>query len=290
MQNAKHRGRRFLLTVLIAMLVGWGFSLIAVRGTFAPSRSLSQAGGTPIGVGAAGHRIAGRLYLSGTPAPAFPLVVVLHGDAPFVKPGYHYFFASNLAGAVPGMRVAALLRPGYADPYGAKSDGDRGFAVGENYTPEVVADVAAAIQALQVLWSAPAVILVGHSGGAVIAADVAALYPGLVQHVFLVGCPCSVPAFRRHMLQAQWNPLWLLPVHSLSPLDTLGRMRKGTIVTAISGTNDGIALPQYARAYIAEANARGISASMILLPGEGHEILNEPATAEAVAKAARSER
>ncbi len=218
---------------------------------------------------------------------AAPIVVVLHGDAPFVNPSYQYFFASKLAETAPGTRVVALLRPGYADPYGAKSDGDRGFALGENYTRKVVDDIAAAIQSLKSRWKEPSVILVGHSGGAAVAADVAALYPGLVQRVFLIGCPCDVPAFRRHMARLQRSPLWLLPVDSLSPLQTLQQMGTETTVMAISGANDSIALPQYACAYVAAATARGISASLIVIPARGHEILNDPVVIEDVAKAVR---
>lgn len=285
MKVAKRWWKFLLLAVVVLFLGMWGYQLIAVRGTFAPSRPASTAGGSAIIVGAPDHRIAGRVYLTGTPGSAAPLVVVLHGDAPFVNPRYQYAFASDVANAAPGTRVVALLRPGYADPYGAKSDGDRGFASGENYTPEVVNDVAAAIQALKSQWGASTVILVGHSGGAAVAANVAALHPGLVQHVFLAGCPCDVPAFRQHMARAQWAPLWLLPVHSLSPLQTLEQMQRGTEVTAISGANDPITLPQYAQAYIAKAKAQGISATMIEIPNQGHEILNEPDVINAVAKA-----
>jgi predicted esterase len=281
----KRRWKLLLFTAVVILFAGIGVVLIASRGAFTASRPVSEAGGVAIVVGSPGHHMAGRVYFTGKPVSAAPMVVVLHGDAPFVNPSYQYAVASDIAAAVPGTHVVALLRPGYADPYGAKSDGDRGFALGENYTPAVVNDVAAAIQSLQLRWAAPAVILVGHSGGAAIAADVAALHPGLVRHVFLVGCPCDVPAFRRHMARLQWSPMWLLPSHSLSPLRTLDRMEKGTKITAISGANDPIALPQYAHAYIAKATARGISASMLIIPGKGHEILNDPTVINDVAKA-----
>jgi pimeloyl-ACP methyl ester carboxylesterase len=227
------------------------------------------------------------MYLSGTLSPQAPIVIVLHGDAPFVNPSYQYAFASDVADAVPGTRVVAFLRPGYADPYGAKSDGDRGFALGENYTPEVVNDVASAIRSLKSQWNASGVILVGHSGGAAVAANIAALNIGLVRQVFLVGCPCDVSAFRQHMARLQWSPFWLFPVNSLSPIQTLPQMRNATQVTAISGVNDPITLPQYARAYIAKASAQRISASLIMISNQGHEILNEPDVIREVAKAAR---
>jgi predicted esterase len=279
---ARYTWRAIVLAVVAFFAVAV-YELIAVRGTFAPSRPAAEAGGTTVLVGAAGQRVAGRVYISGAPSPSAPLVVVLHGDAPFVNPGYQYYFALHLADAVPGTRVAALLRPGYADPYGDKSDGDRGFAVGEDYTHRDIDRLASAVQLLASEWQTPGVVMVGHSGGAALAADIAALNPGLVKHVFLVGCPCDVPAFRRHMARRQGNPFWLVPVQSLSPMQTLDQMNKSTRITAISGSDDPIALPQYAQTYVAKAKALGIPAEMVVLPGQGHEILNESAVIERIA-------
>jgi predicted esterase len=287
--GVKRRWKQFVFVVLFALFAAIAYTLVASRGTFAAHRPASEASGKAITVGTPGHRMAGRVYLNGIPSPRGPMLIVLHGDAPFVNPRYQYAFASDVAEAAPGIRVVAVLRPGYADPYGAKSDGDRGFALGENYTPQVVNDVAAAIQSLKSQWNASSVILVGHSGGAAIVANVAALNPGLVKHVFLVGCPCDVSAFRQHMARLQWSPFWLLPVHSLSPSQTLPQLTNTTQVTAISGANDPITLPPYAHAYIAKAKAQGISASLIMIPNQGHEILNEPDVIREVARAARGD-
>lgn len=276
-----------LLIIVLIALGMWAYELAAVRGTFASFQSAANAGGSAVVIGASGHRIVGRVYVTETPRSSAPLVVLLHGDAPYINPGYQYAVAADLADAVPGTRVVALMRPGYADAYGARSDGDRGFASGENYTLTVTNDVAAAIQSLKQRWGAPSVILVGHSGGAAVAANIAALTPGLVQHVFLVGCPCDVPAFRQHMARLHRSPMWLLPAHSISPMQTLDRMEKKTKVTAISGVNDPVTLPEYAQNYIAKARTRGISASMIILPDKGHEILDDPAVITRVSQAMR---
>ena len=279
------RSNRIWVTILLLMAVlamgSIGWQLIAVRGSFAEFRSPTEARGQPIIAGTVGHRLAGRAFGAKSGA-ATALAVVLHGDAPFSNPSYQYKFAAEVANGAPDTIVVALLRPGYRDPFGAKSDGDRGFATGENYTAEVIDDVAAAVRDLKAKYSAPLVILVGHSGGAAIAADVAARNAGLVQQVFLVSCPCNVPAFRRHMARLQWNPAWLLPVSSLSPVETLDQMDRTIKITAISGSEDFLALPEYARAYVYKASARGISASMIIAPGQGHEILNSAAVLQRV--------
>ena len=277
---------KVLIAVVLLLVAGRiGYALLALRGTFATKLPLSQAHGEAVAAGSSGHLIVGRFYLSGAANPAAPLVVVLHGDAPFVNPGYQYVFAANVAEGAPGTRVVGLMRPGYTDVFGEKSDGDRGFASGENYTPSVIADMATAIRQLQSQWSAPSVILIGHSGGAAIAANIAALNPGLIQHVFLVGCPCDVPAFRHHMARYQFSPFWLIPVHSLSPEKTLESMQPGTEISAISGSADPITLPQYAEVYVTKAKAQGLTASMTMIPGKGHEILLEPPVLEAVTRA-----
>jgi alpha-beta hydrolase superfamily lysophospholipase len=276
------------IVVALGMLAFVILNLVAVRGTFARSEPVEDAGGESVVVGAKGHRISGRVYSSGNPRSSLPLVVVLHGDAPFLNPGYQYTFAYRLAEKVPGIRVVGLLRPGYADPFGGKSDGDRGFASGENYTAGVTRDVADAIEALKLRWSSSAVFLIGHSGGAAVTANVAALKPQLIQHAFLVGCPCDIGPFRKHMARMQWSPFWLLPAESLSPLDTVTRMSTATEVTAISGADDPLTLPKYAQDYVAKARSLGISASMVMIADKGHEILLDPAVIEQVETAVNS--
>jgi pimeloyl-ACP methyl ester carboxylesterase len=139
-----------------------------------------------------------------------------------------------------------------------------------------VQDLAAATAELKARWNAPSLILVGHSGGSTLAADIAALHPGLVQTAIVVSCPCNVPAFRHHMAKAQRSPVWLFPVNALSPIQTLPQMGRATSILAISGSQDPIALPQYTKEYIQAAKARGLTASMVSIPGQGHEILLLP--------------
>jgi pimeloyl-ACP methyl ester carboxylesterase len=285
------------VAVVVFVAASTAYSLIAVRGTFQKKLPASEAPAVEYHARRAeGGEIVGREFGFLVDKQPFwrsvarrPLIVVLHGDAPFRNPAYQYEFASMLEKAVPGVVIDALLRPGYSDPYGLKSDGDRGFATGENYTADVISDIAKSIDRTTNNYTFSAVFLVGHSGGAAIAASVAALNPGLVDHVYLVGCPCDVPAFRKHMASAQHDPMWLLPVHSVSPMNTLDEMQKGTAITAISGSDDPITLPEYARAYIDKAKQRGLDATFITIPGEGHEILLDPRVIEIIAHDARAE-
>ena len=90
------------------------------------------------------------------------------------------------------------------------------------------------------------------------------------------------------MARQQWSPIWLLPVDSLSPDLTLEQMDRSTTITAISGAKDAVTLPEYAQAYIEKALGRGIAASMIIVPEQGHEILNNAMVIERVVASARN--
>jgi pimeloyl-ACP methyl ester carboxylesterase len=272
--NSSGRIWKLLGASLLGLIVVGVLALqYGVRGGFAGSRPDADAGGRAILQGASGHEIAGRVYLEGTASAGTPLVVVLHGDAPFRKPSYHYVFASQLSERLPGVPVAALLRPGFADPFGGQSDGQRGSASGDDYTKEVTTDVASAIKLLRDRYSSSSVVLVGHSGGAAISANVAAASPGLIDSLVLVSCPCDVPAFRKHMAREQLSPFWVWPSDSESPLDTVNTLTPATRVFAITGEQDPITLVDYARAYVDAAGRRGITATLTILPKRDHEIL-----------------
>ncbi len=280
--------RWFLLTSVVLLVGLFVYQTIAVRGTFSRSLPASEAPGTAVMVGAKGHQTAGRMFVVGAVDSASPLVVLLHGDAPFRNPGYQYVTAKNVAKAAPGTRVVALLRPGYADPFGARSDGDRGYASGDNYTPDDVDQVAQAVWQMKKQYGVKTVVLAGHSGGAAMTGNVAALYPGLVQQAVLVACPCDLASFREHMWHTQHSPLWLLPVKSLSPIETLEKMKPGATITAISGASDPIAPPQDVVRYVAKATGEGVAASILLLPGEGHEIFDEEPVIGAIVQAVKA--
>ncbi|WP_157887174.1 alpha/beta hydrolase family protein [Hymenobacter sp. PAMC 26628] len=214
----------------------------------------------------------GSAHRTATPV----LVVVLHGDAPLHRPSYQYWLAQQVAQAAPDVVAVGLLRPGYADPAGHHSPGTRGLTIGDNYTPAAVEAVAATVKALRRRYHARQVILVGHSGGAVLAGAVLGRYPLLVDGALLVACPCDVPAFRRHMSWQQLNPLWWLPVPLLSPQDMAGQVRPGLPVRVVTGLVDPLALPAYSRRYVAALRKHHVAAQLLELPGQGHEIFLAP--------------
>jgi len=210
------------------------------------------------------------------------LMVVLHGDLFNPTPSYQYAFAQALTQGfdAPGMpdRVrgrltvyarlddvvaAGLLRPGYTDNAGDRSDGQRGEARGDNYTAEVVDDVATAVRTLATRFMARRVILVGHSGGATIAALVLGRHPDVAEAALLVSCGCGA-------------------TRSLQPLDVTPGVRPDVIVRLLVGEDDEVTPPGQSQSYAGVLRKRGVDAQVTVVPGLGHDIMfTQPVFVEA---------
>jgi predicted esterase len=205
------------------------------------------------------------------------LILVLHGDSPFRPPSYQYEFAQRAASELEKVVVVALLRPGYCDEDRDCSSGVRGLTTGDNYTPEVLDAVAEVIVQLKAKYHASAVIVVGHSGGAAIAADLIGRAPSVAQGALLVSCPCDLWAWRQHMYRRQAsNPVWLQPVKSLSPMDLAKSVSDRTHVLLLVGSKDPIAPPDLTERYAAALEKHGVSAPVTVAPNLEHDILLEP--------------
>jgi pimeloyl-ACP methyl ester carboxylesterase len=214
------------------------------------------------------------------------LIVVLHGDAPFAKPDYQYPFAASAAAAVPNSVAVALLRPGYEDPQGHRSPGERGQTTGDNYTPERIDAVAGAVRSLQRRYGLARTVLVGHSGGAAIAADLAATYPGLVDGIVLVSCPCALPEWRKYMKTVSPTPLWDAPVTSLDPVKLVGGMSPPLRAAILVGGDDKTTPLRFSRIYAEALSLRGIATDFRIIPGKDHELLGDPEVLSALQRLA----
>lgn len=211
------------------------------------------------------------------------LVVILHGDAPFSRPGYQYAAARRLSTEAGNVIAVGLLRPGYTDDEGHRSSGIRGQAIGDNYTPADVDAITSAITALAETYMTGRVFIVGHSGGAAIAADIIGRHPGVATGAVLVSCPCDVPAWRRHMDSLQHAAIWRLPVQSLSPMDVAERVDPHTVVRVVVGAADHVAPAVFSRGYVQRLQGRGVHADLVEVPKAGHDILLDPQVLRAIA-------
>ncbi|HVX50569.1 MAG TPA: alpha/beta fold hydrolase [Chitinophagaceae bacterium] len=214
-----------------------------------------------------------KTYKNGMRTDKPNLVVVLHGDAPFNNPGYQYILASLIARQNTNTIAVAILRPGYTDSEGVRSPGIRGLTTGDNYTPQVVDGIAAAINNLKELYHPGKTIIAGHSGGSAITADIIGRHPGVADAAVLVSCPCNVPEWRAHMKMLQHNaPIWDKPVKSLSPNTLVDSIDMRTKIVVVTGENDDVAPTALSVNYYKQLKQRGLDAQLVTVNGAGHEI------------------
>jgi fermentation-respiration switch protein FrsA (DUF1100 family) len=201
----------------------------------------------------------GQMFGAGNRA----LVVVVHGDVSKGGPAtYHYDFAEQVAKHGKGASVFALVRPGYTGEKGQKSPGSNNGR-SDHYTKQNNALVAQTIQNLAKTVGASKVIGVGHSGGAAQLGAIAGLYPGLLDSVILVSCPCNIPAWRAKRGKSAWK-------NSLSPSDYVGSIARSTRIFAVVGDKDTNTYPEFSEAFVTAAKARGLPAAYVPVKGASH--------------------
>jgi len=240
---------------------------IAVSAFLLVAAAAQTSGGENEWLGSTGQRVKSGIFRSADAGAHPVLVVVLHGD---LDAASHYVVAANAAKQIHGIVAAALVRPGYTDGTGDTSDGRMGNTSGDNYTPEVLNQLDAAIHQLIVELHPSAVVLMGHSGGATISADLLAWDKGLARAALLVSCPCDVPAWRKHMNTLRPNPTWNEPMTSVSPIDVVDKISPNTRISLIVGEKDDIAPPEFTLEYASALRKHGIEPKVIVLPGRDH--------------------
>ncbi len=202
------------------------------------------------------------------------LVIVIHGDAPFVNPEYQYLMAKKLASKNKNTVAIGILRPGYTDSGNNTSNGVKGFTTGDNYTPSVINEIAELILQLKKMYHPINTILIGHSGGSAISGDLIGMNPDLVDKAVLVSCPSNVPKWRKYMFSRQLlNLLWLFPAKSISPLDVAGNISERTEVVIIVGEKDETTPLFFSREYHEKLISLNKHSKLVIIPGKGHEIL-----------------
>jgi pimeloyl-ACP methyl ester carboxylesterase len=240
--------------------------------TGAPASGMATIAWYDTGIG----RLKAKEYPSAHMGAQPVLIVVLHGDAPFSPPTYQYRFAAQAAALTDNAVVAAILRPGYSDKED-QSDGTKGMTTGDNYTPEVIDAVAKVIEAMKSKYGAGRVVIVGHSGGAAISADLLGRHPSLVSAALLVSCPCDLPKWRAHMKSVQGTSIWDVPITGLSPLDLVADVSPSVQVSMVAGAEDHVAPPELTNEYATALRAHGVPVEVTVAPGLPHDILLEPA-------------
>jgi pimeloyl-ACP methyl ester carboxylesterase len=217
----------------------------------------------------------------GTTEPA-TMIVWLHGNVSTGGPANsHFRIAEQVAADLATEKVLAiaLVRPGYPDGTGAYSSGDDNGRA-DNWQQATIAEIGTVIERLRDRYRPRKLVIVGHSGGAAIAAVLMGMKPQLAQAALLVACPCDMVAWRF----GRRGPPWA----SEDPLRWVEKVAASARIVALTGSRDETTQPMLAKRYVERLKARGIDAAFELVPDAGHiDILRTPALTKATADIVR---
>jgi pimeloyl-ACP methyl ester carboxylesterase len=210
------------------------------------------------------------------------LVVWLHGNVSTGGPANsHFKLAERTARnfSADGVLAVALVRPGYPDGTGAYSTGsDNGRA--DNWRRQDVIEIGAVIAKLKNRFNPHTTLIVGHSGGAAIAAVLLGLQPELADRAILIGCPCDMVAWRSARSRTPWI--------SEDPLDWVNQVKHDARIIAMTGSLDTTTAPELAKAYIERLQRRGVHARFGVIPEAGHiDVLKSPVVMDAISELIR---
>lgn len=234
--------------------------LLGLAGTAAFAQPAKCPDGKPAdGIERAGdarHCLVIRTLAPGQTSRITPkvLVVFLHGD----NGGRTELRADSGTAAALAEKLQAVTiamqRPGYRSDLGV-SDGESG-AGDDDYTPRNAEIIAAALGNLRSLNPGKKILLIGHSGGAAMAALLASRFAGSADAYLLAACPCDVLAWRQWRGNSAGKAgAWS---RSLSPLAEAGKVNPDTRISVVVGNKDENTLPQFSETYVRALQARGV--------------------------------
>ena len=192
------------------------------------------------------------------------LIVYLHGDSPrgdatdYLRHGVSKIKNKNVAHVI-------LMRPGYYDSGRNSSTGisDRLARRGKSYNAHNVKEIAFAINKLKDHHKPKQVIIVGHSGGASIAALILGRHLETANGAILAACPCNISKWVQMAGSRSGTG-------ALSPNDYLEDVRPDATIIALTGTKDDNTFPVLAVEYIEKLKNSNINAKFISVEGETH--------------------
>ncbi|SFU48161.1 Alpha/beta hydrolase family protein [Polaromonas sp. YR568] len=263
-----HQSRAVLAGLLLGLAGAAAFAQPAKCPDGKPADGIERAGD-------ARHCLVVRTLAPGQISRITPkvLLVFLHGD----NGGRIELKADSGTAAVLAEKLQAttiaIQRPGYRSDLGT-SDGQSSPG-DDDYTPQNVEIVAAALGNLRSLNPGKKILLIGHSGGAAMAALLASRFPGSADAYLLAACPCDVPAWRQWRgTSAGKGGIWS---RSLSPLAEAGKVSPDTRISLVVGNKDENTLPLFSETYVRALQARGVKTRVTYAMNATHvSVLRSP--------------
>jgi pimeloyl-ACP methyl ester carboxylesterase len=276
---------RLARVLIAAAVVALGPGVVCAQPSPAPPPSLPPSWlseGRTVWIDIPAGRLKTKVFESAKAGEHPVLVVLVHGDIPNPRQGL-YEMAWLLAHITDNVVAAGALRPGYHDPDGDTSSGQMGYAIGDNYTPEVVDAVDSAVRQLKATYHARAVIVIGHSGGGAITADLIGRHPEDVDAALLLACGCDPVEFMQRWTREHTGFPKDLSNPSLLPLDLAPNVSPRAHVRMVIGSEDDVVRLPASQAYAQALQARGVDLKFVIAPGFGHnDILRAPETLAAM--------
>lgn len=199
-------------------------------------------------------------------ANARVLIVYLHGDSGgSVTLPADSGTAFNLSQQLK-IKTIALQRPGYrselglSDGYTSTQDGD--------YAVEHLDILAAALGRLRVLNSGKKILLVGHAGGAAMAALLASRFSASADAYLLAACPCDLVKWQKWRNFSAGGAIG--GKGSLSPQAEVENIKATTRIGLVVGNKDDNILPIFSQAYAVSLQAQGVKTRLTYAVGATH--------------------
>ncbi len=261
------------------VLIFLTFSVLSIVASVSGQTSVSLAQGESLRIQSKYFDLFGYAFPSPSINSEPNLVVVLHGDAPppYENPSYHYRFAAKVATANKDVLAVGLLRPGYTDPKGNHSEGERGQLNGDNWNARNTDAIAEAIDKLKSRYRARKVVVAGHSGGAAVTANILGRHPELIDAALLVSCPCvHVDEWRKNMLDLTGIPVFKGKIDTLSPIEQIKHISDKVFITLMVGTQDKVTPPRFSEKFVSALSNQGKNAKLVLLENKPHNAFLNP--------------
>lgn len=201
------------------------------------------------------------------------LVVFLQGDIRNLPAESGTAF--NLSQQLRSSTISLQLASYRSDEGIADATGGNASAHDDDYTPGNVATLASALDRLRALNSGKKILLIGHSGGAAMAALLASRFPASADAYLLAACPCDVPQWRQ-LRNASTGKTGRL-THGLSPHDEVDKIKASTRIALVVGIRDDNTLAKFSEAYVSRLQRQGVKTRLTYAIGATHvSVLRSP--------------